>query len=148
MTDVREPMSLDMRYLGTSVRWIGVAFLVVAVVLLSWMVVLALTLPTTESAQHWSVAWIGLDAMETAGLVVTGWLVLHRDIRVTMAASATGAFLLADAWFDMATAQPQWDFLQATLLALLVELPLSALCAALAISAPRWCYARGKRSAS
>jgi uncharacterized membrane protein YraQ (UPF0718 family) len=103
------------------------------------MVVLGISLPATESARHWAVAWIGLDVMETTALAVTGWFVLRRDMRVGMAASAAGAFLLADAWFDITTAQPTWDVLQATMLALFVELPLVVLCVTLAVTAPRWC---------
>jgi hypothetical protein len=125
-------------------RWTGWVLLVCAVLLLPWIIGLALTLPTTVSAHHWSEAWVGLDLMETVGLAVTGWLVLRRDIRVQTAASATAAFLVADAWFDVATAQPDWDLLQAATLAILVELPLAALCLAVSFTAARWCAgARG-----
>ena len=117
----------------------GWALLGIAVVLLPWMVVLGVTLPATVPARHWAEAWIGFDVMETAGLAFTGWLVLRRDLRVRMVASATAAFLVADAWFDITTAQPRWDLLQAALLAFLVEIPLAALCCAIALSAPRWC---------
>jgi hypothetical protein len=121
------------------VRWAGWALLGAAAVLLPWMVMLGTSLPTTESAHHWSMAWIGLDVMETTALAVTGWLVLRRDVRVRMTASAAAAFLLADAWLDIVTAQATRDVLQAALLALFIELPLVALCAALAVTAPRWC---------
>lgn len=126
-------------------RWAGLALLGAAIVLLPWIVVLGFTLPTTASARHWSGAWIGFDVMETAGLAVTGWLVLRRDIRVTIAASATAAFLLSDAWFDTTTAQPRWDLLEAMMLALFVELPLAALCGAIAFSASRWGVDSGRR---
>ncbi len=125
-------------------RWAGWGLLAAAAVLLPWIVVMGISLPTTASAQHWRAAWIGIDVMETTALAVTGWLVLRRDVRVRMAASATAAFLLADAWFDITTAQPTWDVLQATMLALLVELPLMAVCAALAVTAPRWCADSGR----
>ena len=127
-------------------RWAGWGLLFVAALLLPWIVVLGITLPTTVSARHWSLAWIGLDVMEIAALAVTGWLVLRRDIRVTIAAGAAVAFLCADAWFDIATAQPSWDFMQATVLAALVELPLAAICCAIALSAPGWCTRRNPPS--
>lgn len=110
-----------------------------AFVLLPWMVVLGLTLPATVSARHWSSAWIGLDVMETTGLAATALLMMRRDARVAMSASATAALLVADAWFDMATAQPKLAYVQAMVLALLVELPLAAVCAMVALTAPRWC---------
>ncbi len=122
-----------------ALRWTGRLLLGFALVLLPWMAVLGLTLPSTVSARHWSSAWIGLDVLETAGLALTGWLLLRRDVRVVPAASATAALLVADAWFDLTTAQPRWDYLQAIALALVVELPLAAACAAVAHSAPRWC---------
>ncbi len=59
------------------------------------MVVLGLTLPATVSARHWSSAWIGLDVLETAGLAATALLILRRDARVVMSASATVALLVA-----------------------------------------------------
>jgi len=139
MTDLRVRVSNDLFRPGAPWRWAGWALLGAAAVLLPWMVVLGISLPATESARHWAVAWMGLDVMETTALAVTGWLVLRRDMRVGMAASAAGAFLLADAWFDITTAQPTWDVLQATMLALFVELPLVVLCATLAVTAPRWC---------
>ena len=139
MTDLRVRVSSDLVRPGASFRWAGWALLGAAAVLLPWMVVLGKSLPATESARHWAVAWMGLDVMETTALAVTGWLVLRRDVRVRMAASAAAAFLLADAWFDITTAQPTRDVLQATMLALFVELPLVVLCAVLAFTAPRWC---------
>lgn len=138
MTGLQARMS-DLSRDPAPLRWAGWGLLAAATVLLPWILVLGVSLPTTASAQHWRVAWIGLDVMETTALAVTGWLVLRRDVRVTMAASAAAAFLIADAWFDITTAQPTWDVLQATMLAVFLELPLVALCGALAITAPRWC---------
>ena len=129
----------DSAQVRAQLRWAGWCLLGAAAVLLPWMVVLAVSLPATESAHHWSVAWIGLDLMETAALGVTGWLVLRRDARAGLSASAAAAFLLADAWLDIVTAQATSDVLQAALLAVILELPLAALCAALAVTAPRWC---------
>ena len=122
----------------TPLRWAGWGLLGAAAALLPWMVMLGVSLPATESAHHWSLAWIGLDVMETAALAVTGLLVLRRDARVGMTASAAAAFLMADAWFDIVTAQATEDVLQAAMLAVFVELPLVGLCVALAVTAPRW----------
>jgi hypothetical protein len=139
MTDLRVRVFTDLFRPRAPLRWAGWALLGAATVLLPWMVVLGISLPATESARHWAIAWMGLDVMETTALAVTGWLVLRRDVRVVMAASAASAFLLADAWFDITTAQPTWDVLQATMLAVFVELPLVVLCATVAVTASRWC---------
>ena len=123
----------------STLRFAGWGFLAVAVVLLLWIGVLAVTLPDTEHARNWTEAWVGFDLLESIGLAVTGWLVLRRDPRVVIAASATAAFLVADAWFDIVTSQPDWDVVQATILAFAVELPLAAICGVIAFTAPRWC---------
>jgi hypothetical protein len=63
-----------------------------------------------------------------------------------VAASATAAFLVADAWFDIVTSQPGWDVVQAAILAFLVELPLAALCGVIAFTAPGWCRVPSSRT--
>jgi hypothetical protein len=138
MTDLRVRVSGERLGPVAPLRWVGWAFLGAAAVLLPWTVVLGISLPATASVRHWAVAWMGLDLMETLALAVTGWLIIRQDMRVGKAASAAGAFLLADAWFDITTAQPSWDVLQATMLAVFVELPLIVLCATVAVTAPRW----------
>jgi hypothetical protein len=131
---------------SSTLRFAGWSFLVVAVVLLLWIGVLAATLPETAHARNWTEAWVGLDLLESAALAVTGWLVLKRDLRVVVAASATAAFLVADAWFDIVTSQPGWDVVQAAILAFLVELPLAALCGVIAFTAPGWCRVPSSRT--
>lgn len=131
------PRSAGVR--SSALRLAGWSLLVLAVVLLLWIGVLAATLPETVHVRNWTEAWVGFDLLESIGLAVTGWLVLKRDLRVVIAASATAAFLLADAWFDIVTSQPDLHVVQATILAILVELPLAAVCGVIAFTAPRWC---------
>src|SRR5215831_8002774 len=90
----------SVRIRPSALRHAGWGFMAVAVALLLWIGVLAATLPDTVHARNWAEAWIGFDLLECIGLAVTGWLVLRRDPRVAIAASATAAFLVADAWFD------------------------------------------------
>jgi phosphoribosylamine---glycine ligase len=97
--------------------------------LLPWMAYLAVSLPPSPVAWHWPAAWIGLDAMEAAGLGCTGVLMLRRDPRYCMAAIATAALLTADAWFDVTTSPPGSAELTSVLMAVLAELPTAALCA-------------------
>ena len=100
--------------------------------LLPWLVVLAVTLPTTYGAAHWAVAWVGLDLMEAVGLITTGVLALRGDRRLASAAAATATLLTVDAWFDTTTSGGG-DFRVALVAALCAELPLAALCARLAL---------------
>ncbi|WP_326566465.1 hypothetical protein VSH64_31930 [Amycolatopsis rhabdoformis] len=93
--------------------------------LLPWLGVLAATLPDTYAAQHWRLAWLGLDVLELVGLLLTGWWLLRHDRRAPLVAAATAAVLLVDAWFDVTTAGP--DVGESVAMAL-VELPLAAFC--------------------
>ena len=74
-----------------------------AVILLPWIAYLASTLPSTVSAQHWPLAWAGLDSVLAVGLAATGVLAIRRDRRAAFAAVSTATVLLMDGWFDVCT---------------------------------------------
>lgn len=116
----------------TASHRIGIAYLVLSVVLVPWTVWLAWTLPPESVAHHYDVAWPGFDVMLLAGLGTTGWCALRRSPYLPVAASATGALLVVDAWFDVTTAgaRDRWVSLG---LAVAVELPLAAMCLWLAL---------------
>ena len=101
--------------------------------LLPWLLVLANGLPGTTVVTHWNTAWVGLDALEAAGLIGTGLLAARGHHLHTLTASATATLLVADAWFDTMTAAPGGDQYSALAMALGAELPLAALCAAVAV---------------
>lgn len=105
--------------------------------LLPWMYVLAAGLPAVMTAPRWPAAWIGLDVLEAAGLIATGLLVSRGDRRHALAAAATAALLVVDAWFDTMTATSNSDLGAAIAMALCPELPLAAVCGWLAIRASR-----------
>ncbi|MEU1669455.1 hypothetical protein ABZ547_38950 [Streptomyces sparsogenes] len=101
--------------------------------LLPWLVVLATTLPPTARVGHWNAAWAGLDALEALGLLATGLLRRRGDGRHRLTAAATCALLVVDAWFDTVTAAPGAELYAAVAMAVCAELPLAAVCAALAL---------------
>ncbi|MET9610258.1 hypothetical protein ABZZ17_35165 [Streptomyces sp. NPDC006512] len=101
--------------------------------LLPWMVVLARTVPQSAQVSNWSAAWIGLDAMLAAGLTGTGFLLRKGDSRVSPVAAATAALLVMDAWFDVTTSAGTSGQGPALVLAAAAELPLAAVCAAVAV---------------
>ena len=80
--------------------------LAVGCFLLPWCALLFVTLPATAHAGHWSLAWTGLDAAEAAAALATAVLLTRSDPRASLTAAAGGAFLLADAWFDVCTSAP------------------------------------------
>ncbi|RZU45618.1 hypothetical protein EV284_0257 [Streptomyces sp. BK022] len=95
--------------------------------LLPWLGYLAGTLPAAEAA-----AWVALDALEAGALLTAGSRLLHRDPRHRAPAAAAAVLLLADACVDVATSLPGPERALAVAMAVVAELPLAALCAALA----------------
>ena len=71
----------------------GIAVLVaagVAAVLLPWCLILAATLPSTYQANHWKLAWIGLDCGTAIAAAFTAYLLHKQDIRAALSAAAAG----------------------------------------------------------
>jgi hypothetical protein len=109
----------------------GIAVLVaggVAAVLLPWCLILAVTLPSTYQANHWKLAWIGLDCGIALAAALTAYLLHRQDVRAALSAVAGGTLLFADAWFDVSTAGPGLDHTLSLAEAVLLEIPLG-LCA-------------------
>ncbi|QNP73049.1 hypothetical protein IAG44_28875 [Streptomyces roseirectus] len=121
----------------TAVRGCRAGWLLVGcgLVLLPWLYVLATELPATATAAHWPLAWVGLDALEAAGLIATGILAARGHLWQVLTAAATGTLLVVDAWFDTTTAAAGGDFATAVAMAVGVELPLAGLCGWLAVRA-------------
>ncbi|MFR0359297.1 hypothetical protein [Streptomyces sediminimaris] len=123
--------------LGFRSRHLGPALIGCGAAMGPWLVLLARTLPDNTQVGHWSTAWVGLDALEALGLAATGRLLLDRDPRCTLTATATAtaALLVVDAWFDVVTSAPGPEFSTAVVTALGAELPMAALCTTLAVRA-------------
>jgi hypothetical protein len=122
-------------------RWLPALFVLVALGLLPWTLWLATTLPSRHVAEHWDVAWGGFDVILSVSLTATAVALALRHRLLQGAAMATGALLVADAWFDVSTAQPGDDLLGAVVLAVAAELPLAALLFWVALDPHRF-YAR------
>jgi hypothetical protein len=107
----------------------------VAVVLLPWTAYLSATLPAEHLANHWDIAWAGLDAFEAAALVTLFAAVVRRSTYVPMFAAVAGTALVCDAWFDVMTAGTGRSLHWAIVEAFVAELPLAILCFWLAFEA-------------
>jgi hypothetical protein len=122
---------------GINRRWAGVLFAALGVLLLPWALWLGYSLPERKIAHHWDLAWGGFDVVLSVALLGTAFaLITGRAVGRSFAA-ATGALLLADAWFDVVTAEAGSDRWQAVGLAVIGEVPLAVLCFALARPARR-----------
>jgi hypothetical protein len=108
--------------------WIAPAFALCALVLVPWAAFLFFTLPQNYTANHWRMAWGGFDLGLGTAMVATAIAVARRSPFAEVAAAVTGTLLVCDAWFDVLTASTTGELVQAGLEALLIELPLAALC--------------------
>jgi hypothetical protein len=118
-------------------RWLGPLFLGMAMLLAGWTVWLAIRLPTRHVTPHWDVAWGGFDAMLTVALIATAVASIRGSPWLFSAAVATSTLLVVDAWFDVTTSNIHRELGHAVLAAALVELPLAAFCAFVAVRAQR-----------
>ncbi|MGW2208729.1 hypothetical protein [Streptomyces sp. NPDC001781] len=95
--------------------------------LLPWLGFLADVLPPAQAA-----AWVLLDALEAAALFTAGSRLLRHDRRHRAPAAAAAVLLLADACVDVATSPPGPALALSVAMAVFAELPLAALCVAVA----------------
>ena len=110
------------------IRELQSAMLIIAsLCLFGWIYHLLKVLPTTYRAEHWNLAWIGYDFGMTITWLSTSWALWKKRQVAIPGAIISATFLLIDAWFDVVTSNPGWDFKLALVLALGVELPTALL---------------------
>jgi len=112
---------------------VGWVFTVLAVLLVPWTVYLFVTLPQSQRAAHYDLAWGGFDVALVLLLALTGAGAVRRSRWLAAAAGATAAVLVTDAWFDVVMAADADERWVALAMAGLVELPLALVCAWLAV---------------
>jgi hypothetical protein len=108
--------------------WTAPVFMTCAVLLIPWAAFLFADLHPHYVANHWRLAWGGFDIALGIALASTAVLVTRRSPGAEVAATITGTLLCCDAWFDVLTSRGASDITQAVLSAVLIELPLAALC--------------------
>jgi len=97
-----------------------------AVGLVLWTVLLALTLPSDYHVHQWRTTWVGFDALLVAAMASTAYLGWRKHRGVVIAALATAALLICDAWFDVSLAIGTPDIWISAVLAVVVEVPMAA----------------------
>lgn len=78
----------------------------VAIFLIPWTVLLAVTLPKNYVTGHWSAAWVGFDVVLIFFLALSAWSAWRRRHLLVFTAIVTATLLITDAWFDILTASP------------------------------------------
>jgi hypothetical protein len=118
-------------------RYGGTALLVGALVLIPWTLFLAYTLPTRHRVVHWDAIWVGFDLALALALLLTAIAAIRGRPWLAIPATASATLLVSDAWFDVLTARGTHEVTTALLEAVLVELPLAALCVWMALRVER-----------
>jgi len=90
----------------------------------AWVIYLSLSIPTTYSTDGWGVAWVGFDGGMLVALVLATFAIWRKRASAIIYLTGLAAALVIDAWFDVATSKGG-DFLEAILLAFLLEVPLA-----------------------
>lgn len=104
-------------------RRLAVLLWAAGVGLVVWAVVLGDALPERQTAEHWDIAWIGLDVFMIIAIGVTGWGAWKQRQILIPASLAAAVLLIVDAWFDTVTASAGHDATVAYLMAGLLEVP-------------------------
>lgn len=118
-------------------RWIVPLFGLAALLLVPWVVLVIVSLPSAHRAAHWDIAWAGFDVALALLLVTVAVATWRGSPWLEGAAAATATLLLVDAWFDVLTSSTRVELVVSIAEAVLVELPLAILCLLLARSAER-----------
>jgi hypothetical protein len=109
------------------IRLAGPLFLALSLCMIPWTAFVAVVLPSRHLSAHYDLAWTGFDAMLFVALATTAYCALRRSRYLPIGAAATGTLLFVDAWFDVLTSR-HTDHIVAIGFAVLIELPLGALC--------------------
>jgi hypothetical protein len=104
-------------------HWLAWLYAAAAVILLPWIGLLAVTLPRRQFDLHYRAAWVGFDLLLVFAITRTAYMAFRVDPRVQLPATATATLLFVDAWFDITTSGNRSQFLEAVILAALVEIP-------------------------
>jgi hypothetical protein len=112
--------------------WAVALLAALGVGLVPWSLWLGLSLPSRKVTEDWDLAWAGFDMVLAASLLGTAVTLMRGSALLEAFAAATGALLVADAWFDIVTAGSSKERWFAVGLGLVGELPLAAVCFVLA----------------
>jgi len=100
----------------------------VAVALVPWTLYLTFTLTSRHVTFHYDLAWVGFDIALAASFATTAWAAFRGSQWLVPLAAVTAPMLCCDAWFDIVTSRSGSEMWEAVAEAVLVELPLAALC--------------------
>jgi hypothetical protein len=98
------------------------ALVIGAILETAWTIYVGVILPRQYSADHWDLAWVGLDVAQVSMLFACAWAAWRQRAVLALFATAFATLLFVDAWFDVTTAR-RGNITQSILLAAIVEIP-------------------------
>ena len=101
----------------------SIMLVIASLSLFGWVFYLLTALPTSYRAAHWNLAWVGYDLGMSITWLGTSWALWKRRQAAIPGSMISATFLLVDAWFDVVTSNPGWDFRLALTLAIFLEIP-------------------------
>ena len=119
----RDPSPARVTQLILCPRRVAVLLLAAGVGLVGWTIYLSDALPERQTAQHWDIAWIGLDVFMIIAIGATAWGAWKQRQIIIPASLAAAVLLIVDAWLDTMTASAGRDATVAYLMAALLEIP-------------------------
>ena len=103
-------------------------FALAGVVLIPWTFVLTFGLPAHHETADWRTVWAGFDAAEALALLGVAIAALRRSQALALVAAIAGTLLCTDAWFDITLEWGGKHKTSSIVEAIVVELPLAAIC--------------------
>jgi hypothetical protein len=124
-------------------RRLPAVLILMAIGLTAWVFELGAVLQGQAVVRDWSSVWVGLDLLEIAGLVATAVLVKRQSAYLSAVAAATATMFALDAWFDVLTATAGSAWYESLAAALLGEIPVAIVLAAIATHSARHQHSPG-----
>lgn len=109
-------------------HWVIGVFTLLGLGMLPWTIWLSSSLRPVHVTHHWDIAWSGFDTGLAVAFLLTAAAAWRRSPWVGSCAAATGTLLVTDAWFDVVLESHADELRNAVYLAVLVELPIAAVC--------------------
>ena len=102
------------------------ALVIGAILETAWTIYIGMILPRQYSADHWDLAWVGLNIAQVSMLFACTWAAWRQRAIFALFATSFATLLIVDAWFDVTTAR-RGNMTESILLAAIVEIPLALL---------------------
>lgn len=103
--------------------WVPLLYSVGALAMMPWIIHLQNTLPPQQPLARWVLTWVGFDVMMLSLILLVVVLAIKKSAWLSVALVALATLSLADAWFDIMTANGNHELTVAVSMAAFFEIP-------------------------